>query len=282
MAILAPRTREALAMSTQSGTQAANQELWTAIFRDGHPALKSFQRFHNWLPSPPRCKMCYAPFHGVGGMYMRLRGKGPANRNPRYCGACDKFLRSFPGGAEVDVSMMFVDVRGSVPIAERMAPADFSHFMRGFFASATQALIDTDGFVVDFRGDCVVGVYPPGFSGADHARKAVEAARHLLNDIPPQAPDGGLVPIGIGVHTGLVFIGTVSGAESGMQDITILGHNVNIAARLSQSAEAGEALISEEAVAASGLGLDALEVRKLVLKGKSSTMAARVLRSIAN
>ena len=269
-------------MAAQSGTQATNQELWTTIFRDGHPALKSFQRFHSWLPSSPRCKMCYAPFHGVGGIYMRLRGKGPANRNPRYCSACDKFLRAFPGGAEVAMSMMFVDVRGSVQIAERMAPAGFSQFLQGFFASATQALIDTDGFVVDFRGDCVVGVYPPGFSGADHARKAVEAARHLLNDIPPLAPDGALVPIGIGIHTGLVFIGTVSGAESGMHDITILGHNVNIAARLSQSAGAGEALISEEAVAASRLELGALEVRELELKGKSTLTAARVLRSAAN
>src|SRR5262245_7701485 len=121
-------------MSSQAGAAPPeNERLWKTVFADGHPKLKSYQRFHSWLPSPPRCRMCYAPFKGVGGAYMRLRGKGPANRNPRYCSACDKFLRAYPGGAEVDLSMMFVDVRGSVPLAERMPPVEFSRYLAGFF-----------------------------------------------------------------------------------------------------------------------------------------------------
>lgn len=266
-------------MSEQvSQVQPANEELWRTVFAVGHPQLKAFQNFHLKLPSPPRCRMCYAPFKGVGGLYMRLRGKGPANRNPRYCSACDKFLRAFPGGAEVEMSVMFVDIRGSVPLAARMAPAEFSRYLEGFFRSATQALIDTDGFVIDFRGDCVLGVYPPGFSGADHASKAVEAAHHLLFDLVPKAPDGSALPIGVGVHSGLVYIGTVSGAEGGIQDLTILGDNVNMAARLSQVAEPGEALLSQDVWKASGHHFEGVEQRLIHVAGKPEPVSVMVMK----
>jgi adenylate cyclase len=261
-----------------AGGQQGNEQLWRTIFAVGHPRLKSIQKLHSWLPSPPRCRLCYAPFQGLGGFYMKLRGRARSNRNPRYCNACDKFLRAYPGGAEVELSMMFVDVRGSVPLAASMGPAKFNSYMEDFFRSATQALIDTDGFVIEFRGDCVVGVYPPGFSGPQHARKVVEAARHLLADIAPRAPDGSLLPIGVGAHTGKVYIGTVSAAEGGMQNITILGDNANIAARLSQTAAKGEALISQQTCDASGLQLDSLEARALQLAGKEGTFNVRMFR----
>jgi adenylate cyclase len=256
-----------------------NQELWRTIFAEGHPKLKSYQRLHGWLPSPPRCKMCYAPFRGIGGVLMRMRGKGPANRNPRYCSACDKFIRTYPGGAEVEVSMLFVDMRGSVSTAERLSATDFSRVVNGFYAAATQALIDTDGFILDLIGDEVVGIYPPGFSGPDHARKAVHAAERLLGATRPRAPDGSALPIGIGVHTGTVFMGTVSGAEGGIQDINALGDNINVAHRLAAMAGAGEAFISDATCRAAGLNLDQLETRKLEVKGKSIPIAACVMQA---
>ena len=262
-------------MSTQ------NQELWHTIFAVGHPALRSFQRFHSWLPSPPRCKLCFAPFSGIGGALMRIRGKGPANRNPRYCNACDKFIRAFPGGAEVELSLVFVDVRGSVAMGEKLAPTDYHRMMSGFYAAATQALIDTDGFVIDLVGDEVVGVYPPGFSGPQHASKAVEAAKHLLSVSLPFSPDGAPLPIGIGVHTGNVYIGTVSGAEAGIQDVRAMGDNVNIAARLAERAEAGIALVSDAACEAARMKVEGLESRQLELKGRSTPTSVRVLRHAA-
>ena len=45
----------------------ANEEVWYAVFGPGHPDLLKQQRFHKRLPSPPRCKLCLAPFHGIGG-----------------------------------------------------------------------------------------------------------------------------------------------------------------------------------------------------------------------
>ena len=125
--------------------QLATERLWHTIFAEGHPKLKSLQRFHKLLPSPPRCKMCFVPFAGIGSIIMRLKGKGRNKRNPNFCNACDRFLSSFPGGAEVDLSLLFADVRGSVNIGEHMSPTDFSRVMNSFYARAAKALIDTDG-----------------------------------------------------------------------------------------------------------------------------------------
>ena len=157
-------------------------------------------------------------------------------------------------------------MRGSVPTAEKLPPAQFSRLINDLYAVATKALIDTDGFVVELRGDEVVGVYPPGFSGPLHASKAIQAAEHLL---------------GIGVHTGSVFIGTVSGAEGMTQDISIWGDNANIAARLASIAQPGEALISDATCKTAELDCENLELRELQLKGKSVPTAVRVLRSSA-
>ena len=61
-------------------------------------------------------------------------------------------------------------------------------------------------------------------------------------------------------------------------DITALGDNVNVTARLASVAAPGEALISETCYAAGGVDLGEMESRQLELKGKSEPIPARVLR----
>lgn len=269
-------------MSSQHTTiqDATNQELWRVIFADGHPALRSFQNFHRKLPSPPRCKLCLAPFRGIGGVYMALRRRGPSNRNPRYCSRCDHFIRAHPGGAEVEMSMVFVDVRGSTTLAERLKPREYAAVMNRFYSAATQVFIETDGFMIDVVGDEVLALYPPGFSGADHASRAQAAALRLLA-IEVPALDGSTLDIGVGVHTGLTYIGTVEGAEEGVADVRALGDAVNTAARLASRAAAGEVLVTDSACVAAGLPIAELEHRDLELKGKSETVGVRVLRRSA-
>ena len=151
-------------------------EIWYNMFAEGNPELRKFQNFHRKLPGPPRCKLCFAPFKGVGSILMRFQGKRPSNRNPRFCGACDKFLRAFPGGAEVEMTIIFADVRGSTILGTQMSPTQFGQAMNSFYAMATRVFNETDGFIIDLVGDEVVGLYPPGFSGPDHAKKSLVAA----------------------------------------------------------------------------------------------------------
>ena len=255
-----------------------NKELWHTIFANGHPELTSFQRFHRRLPSPPRCKLCFAPFKGIGSWLMMFKGKAPSSRNPRYCSACDKFLRAYPGGAEVEMSMIFVDVRGSSTMAEQSTPSQYSRTMNLFYRTVTSVLYQTDGFIIDLVGDEVVGLYPPGFSGKEHAQKAISAAEQLLNLAIPVTDTNTDLQFGIGVNTGIAYIGTVMGVEAGLEDVRALGDQVNVTSRLASLAAGGEALISETAFQASGKFADSSEYRELALKGRSTMFPVRVMR----
>lgn len=189
------------------------------------------------------------------------------------------FCLKYPGGAEVELSMLFVDVRGSTSIAERMSAADFSRLMKRFYAMATDVLIRTDAFIDKLVGDEVIGLYFPLFTGPNHARAAVSAAQELLRVTGHRDRGGPWLPVGVGVHTGAAFVGTVEGVEGTVNDVTALGDNVNISARLASKAGPGEALISEAAYVAAGLDLGILEQRQLELKGKSESVSVRVMRA---
>ena len=103
----------------------------------------------------------------------------PSAKNPNYCDVCETFVRTHPGGAEVEISMLFADVRGSTTLVEQMRPMEFSRLMNRFFDCANRVVIDSDGLVDKLVGDEVVALYVPAV-GSDHARKAVEAAGDLL------------------------------------------------------------------------------------------------------
>ena len=184
----------------------------------------------------------------------------------------------YPGGAEVELSLLFVDVRGSTSLAERMSPIEFSRLLNRFYKAATNVLIKTDAFIDKFVGDEVIGLYLPLFTGPHHARIAILAAQGLLRITGHGDRAGPWLPIGVGVHTGVAYVGVVSGAEGAVTDVTALGDNVNITARLASKAGPGEALISDAAHASAGLNLGELEHRQLDLKGKSEAVGVRVLQ----
>jgi adenylate cyclase len=209
---------------------------------------------------------------------MALMKKGPNSRNPHFCNACDAFIREHPGGAEVEMSMLFVDARDSTTLAERIGPTEFSKTMSSFHRAAIDAINESDGFILGLVGDEVFAVFPPGFCGKNHAGKAIRAAKDLLRLRLPKAADGSTLQIGVGVHKGAAYIGTAIGSPSGPQDVNALGDSVNTSARLSTVARAGEALISEATFTAAGVVADNLESRSLDLKGKTSPVEIRVWR----
>ncbi len=175
--------------------------------------------------------------------------------------------------------MLFVDVRGSSTLAERMTAAEFSRLMNRFYSAATSVLIKTDALIDKLVGDEVVALYLPLLTGPNHARSAVQAAQGLLRATGHGDPGGPWLSVGVGVHTGTAFVGIVSGAEGTASDWTALGDNVNIAARLASQAEPGEALISDAAYAGADLDLGELDRRQMELRGRSAPVGVRVLRA---
>jgi adenylate cyclase len=191
------------------------------------------------------------------------------------------FCQEYPGGTEVELSMLFVDVRGSTSLAEKMSASDYGRLMNRFYKAATDVLIRTDAFIDQFVGDEAVGLYFPLFTGPNHTRAAVMGAQELLYAMGYGGKREPWIPVGVGVHTGVVFFGTISGSEGSVTDVAAMGDNVNTTARIASKAGPGEALISDTAYSAAGLDLGDLERRQLELKGKSEPISVRVLRAKA-
>lgn len=254
------------------------EELWRTYLTTGSfKQERRMRRFFRLLPSAPRCQNCYAPFRGVGSTFVRMAfGKQPSNMNPRMCNICEQFASEHQGGAEVELSLLFADVRGSTQLAEQMSPREFSRLINRFFTVATGVLVNSDALIDKIIGDQAAGIYVPGFAGSNHAERAWGAAQALLRATGHGGPGGPWIPLGAGVHTGTAFVGSVGG-EAGRVDITVLGDVPNTAARLASAAAMGEVLISEAACAAAGLDLRQLELRQVELKGKSQPVSVRVL-----
>ncbi len=236
---------------------------------------KRLRRIFRMLPHDPRCKFCNAPFKGIGGTLVKvLFGKERSALNPRFCNLCDLASREFPGGAEVEMSMLFADVRGSTALSEKMGPTQFSKLIGRFYTRSTKFIIEEDGLVEKLAGDAVAAFWGAGFAGPDYVRRTIKVAQDLSNFMARQG-----IPVGIGVHYGVAYFGAI-GAPDGLIDFSAVGDEVNLAARLASKAAAQEIIVSERALQKAGMAGDALERRSLDLKGISQTVPVRVMHAV--
>lgn len=249
------------------------EDVWRRYLTTGEfKEQRRQRRFFRILPGTPRCKNCYAPFRGAGSVLVKLfYGKEPSDLNPKLCNLCDVFAKEHQGGAEIELSLLFADVRGSTQLSESMSPREFSRLINRFYNTATQVMVNSDALIDKIIGDQVAGMYVPGFAGDAHAAEAIGAARKILLETGHARAEGPWIPLGVGVHTGVAFVGAV-GSKDGATDITVLGEVPNVAARLCSSADVGEILISEAARKSAGLDVSELESRTLELKGISTPM----------
>jgi adenylate cyclase len=252
---------------------ATNAELWRQMLLGELPGLRRFKRVMGALPATPRCKLCLAPFGRPGSLLVRLMGNKPSPLNRRICTACIRHIHKTPGGAEIDVTALFVDVRGSTGIAEGTSPGEFGQLLARFYGTAARVVDRWDGIIDKFVGDEAVALFIPGFAGPDHPAKAVAAARDLMDETGHD--DGNpWIPLGAGIHTGNSFVGTVG--EGDAVDFTAVGDTVNTAARLMSEAGAGEIVISAATAAAAGIDKTVLEQRTLDVRGRQEPVEAFV------
>jgi adenylate cyclase len=241
------------------------EAFWRTFLTQGDPMERRLRNVLRHLPHEPRCSLCAAPFGGPFGGVMRAIGKRPSDKNPRVCNSCHAFLAKHHGGAEVECSLLFADIRGSTALAEGMSAGDFRALLDRFYSTASRVVFDHEGSVDKFVGDELVALFFPFLAGAEHAPRAVGAAEALLEATGHGTPGGPWVPVGAGVHTGMTWIGAIGDAAH--MELTAVGDTVNTTARLASAAAAGEILVTVDAARAAGLD-PALPRRCLDLKGK--------------
>jgi adenylate cyclase len=269
-------TQNDVPMSDRAVHQVEHEERWRAVLMGEARGLELTKRLVRRLPSGPRCKLCLAPLKPPGSVVLRLVGFGPSRLNRRLCRACFRAIEKQPGGAEIELSLLFADVRGSTSLAERIPAHEYSQLISRFYGTAAKAVDHREGLVDKFVGDEVVALFIPGFAGHDHAARAVGAARDLLTETGNDGEEP-WITVGAGVHTGVAYVGRVG--EGDACDFTAVGDAVNTTARLASEAGAGEILVSASAASAAGLETAGLDSRTLELRGRDETVDAWIARA---
>ncbi|MGH2488608.1 MAG: adenylate/guanylate cyclase domain-containing protein [Candidatus Limnocylindria bacterium] len=233
------------------------------------PGLAPFARYFRWLPSSPRCPLCLAPYSKPFGPIVGRLGFGRSSRYPQLCNPCFRDLATTPGGAEVSITVLFADVRGSTGIAEQTSAANFSALLAGFYTLVTEAVQAEGGIIDKFLGDGVMALFIPSFTERHDAASGLVAARRILAEA--------LLPVGVGVNTGPAFTGFL-GPTAEVAGFSAVGDAVNVAHRLGEAAAAGELLVSAETAKQAGFDPNASgepwEARELSVKGRDQTVDA--------
>lgn len=263
-------------MTGSRSPDARDEAFWHEFLTRGDSRERRARLVLRRLPSGPRCRLCAAPFAGPGSVLMRPIGKRRSEQNPTMCRSCFEFVADHHGGAEIECTMLFADIRGSTTLAEGQTAAAFRTLLDRFYTVATGVVFDHYGTVDKFVGDELVALFFPLLSGDRHALKGVRAAHALLGATGHGDSGEPWVPIGAGLHTARTWFGAVG--RGGHVELTAVGDPMNTTARLASVSAAGEVLVTMPAAAAAGLD-PGLERRTLDLKGKKQATDVLVLRA---
>ena len=123
------------------------------------------------------------PSAGRVGRCCRHFGFGRFPGNPAICQNCiSGFRKKGMTGAEIPATLLFVDIRGSTALGERLTPTEFHDYLGALLpASGRRSILDHDGLVDKLVGDEVIGLFFGGVSGPGARRgRVIDAAIDLV------------------------------------------------------------------------------------------------------
>jgi adenylate cyclase len=185
-------------------------------------------------------------------------------------------------GEERHLVSLFVDMRGSTRLAEKLLPFDTVFIVNRFLAAVSQAVIECGGRPNQFVGDGVLALFGLAADDQTASRQALRAAARIAANIDElneflshdlREP----IRFGIGIHGGEVIVGDIGYRDHMV--FTALGDAVNVAARLQDMTKtlACETIISEEVRLAAGLAEGDLPQQDVTIRGRTEPMSVRVV-----
>ena len=140
------------------------------------------------------------------------------------------------GGVRGEATVMFSDLRGFTSFSETLEPERVIESLNRYLTEMSEAILDHGGTLVAYMGDGIMAVFGAPLKQDDHADRALEAAREMLDRLEgfngwlrEQGLHDGF-KMGIGLNSGPVMSGNV-GSERRLE-YTALGDTTNTAARL--------------------------------------------------
>jgi adenylate cyclase len=146
-------------------------------------------------------------------------------------------------GEEVEVTMMFIDIRGFTSFAERLSAPDVVATLNRLFARIVPIIHAHGGHIDKYVGDGLLAVFGAPRRQVDHADQALAAGLEIAAAVDEEF--GEELSVGIGLNSGTVVAGNVGGA--GRLEFSVIGDAVNVAARVeSATRQTGDKLLIAE------------------------------------
>ena len=140
------------------------------------------------------------------------------------------------GGEEVELTIMFSDIRGFTSISEGLTPTELTELLNEYLTAMTEVVFKNRGTLDKYIGDAVMAFWGRPFLGMhNHAELACQAALEMsdkLKELNRGWEERGRPPIkiGIGLNTGPVMVGNMGSARR--FNYTVMGDHVNLGSRL--------------------------------------------------
>ena len=184
-------------------------------------------------------------------------------------------------GEEREVTILFVDIRGSTSLAETRLPYDVVFLLNSSLAALAEAVEKCGGYYSNFTGDGLMALFGLDRERAEGAKAALRCALTMfetlenLNDRLAGELERPFA-IGIGIHTGEAIVGRMGPPKTPI--LSAIGDSVNTAARLeSATRELGVPLVvSVETLRAAGISTS-MPLAEVSLRGRAGTMAVAAL-----
>jgi class 3 adenylate cyclase len=184
------------------------------------------------------------------------------------------------GGAVVEVTAVFADLRGFTSFSERSRPEEIVVMLNRYFEVATEAILAEGGTVVQFVGDAMMALFNAPARQPDHPVRAARAALALQDRAAAVAASRpGWPSFRVGINTGPALVGNIGSAA--LRNFNAMGDAVNVAARLEAEARPGHVVIGESTRSRLPAGAVVEPLGELALKGKSEPVVAYRLCSLA-
>jgi class 3 adenylate cyclase len=183
-------------------------------------------------------------------------------------------------GEDLEVTVLFADVRGFTSYAERVDPSVAVARLNELFEVVVPVLQEHGGHANHYLGDGLLAVFGAPQPLEHHADAAVAGAIEIQRRV--RAAFGSELRLGIGINTGPVIAGTVGGG--GRHEFTVIGDTVNVAARVEQlTKETGDAILLTEATRAalSGARRRSTERGDFAVRGKAAKVALHAINPSA-
>jgi predicted ATPase/class 3 adenylate cyclase len=180
------------------------------------------------------------------------------------------------------VTVMFADITGSTPLADRLDPEDMRAILTGYFNLMAEQIRKHGGTVEKYIGDAVMAVFGIPVAHEDDPDRAVRAALDMQAALAcfneqrlHNSPTVARLQMRIGINTGEVA--TPGDTTPQRQDFLITGDAVNIAARLQQSTTPDTIVIGERTYLNTRDMFTFQKLAPLHLKGKPDPVSAYVV-----